>query len=307
MSAVRECFFSVIIPVYNRARELEVALSSVLEQNFKNMEIIVVDDGSDSDDPACVVESFNDSRIKLLRKLNGGGGAARNQGIMEAVGKYICFLDSDDKFVDGHLLRLKSLFLSYPEVVAYSQVVVNRGDGIEFLKPPRAIGENEEMSEYLLCDRGFVQTSTLAVPAWLAKKVKYDESLPYGQDTDFAIRLFSEGIKFVMLKTPGAVWNDTSAAGRVSNFSRSEARMEWLGRVRGNITKKACYGDMGWPVAKFLYREGKCLRALMYYLRAVAYRCYGPKLAAVVLLQIVLSDRSYRKLADFLARRGAKP
>src|SRR5271155_161031 len=91
-------FFSVIIPVYNRAELIRSALDSVLAQEFSDYELIVVDDGS-TDQTAQVIEQYaaeHSQRIISLRQSNSGPGAARNTGIARATGRYIAFLDSDD-------------------------------------------------------------------------------------------------------------------------------------------------------------------------------------------------------------------
>src|SRR5438876_870324 len=90
-------FFSVVIPVYNRADVLDGALRSVLAQTEQDFEIIVVDDGS-KDDPARVVGAFDDPRIRFHRQINRGGGAARNAGVDLAKGRFTAFLDSDDVY-----------------------------------------------------------------------------------------------------------------------------------------------------------------------------------------------------------------
>lgn len=86
--------FSVVIPAYNREKLIERTLSSVLDQTFKDYEIILVDDGS-SDRTIEIVKSISEN-IEIIQKSNGGVGSARNAGIREAKGEYIAFLDSDD-------------------------------------------------------------------------------------------------------------------------------------------------------------------------------------------------------------------
>ena len=95
-------FFSVIVPVFNRASVLGASLLSVLAQTCQDFEIIVIDDGS-SDNPRAVVESLNDPRIRFIRQENQGGGTARNTGINAAQGRFIAPLDSDDLFLPHHL------------------------------------------------------------------------------------------------------------------------------------------------------------------------------------------------------------
>ncbi|MBY3068206.1 glycosyltransferase family 2 protein [Rhizobium laguerreae] len=88
---------SVVIPAFNASRYIELTLRSAGRQTYRNLEIIVINDGS-TDDTAKVVEqvALDDSRIRLLSTLNWGVAAARNTGIQEAVGRYVAFLDADD-------------------------------------------------------------------------------------------------------------------------------------------------------------------------------------------------------------------
>ena len=121
-------FFSVVIPVYNRAHILGRALESVLAQSFGDFEVVVVDDGS-TDNPSTVVDSLWDDRIRYLRQDNRGGGAARNLGIDAAHGRFVAFLDSDDEFLPGHLAALKALLDGTDNTAAYARIVVDRGNG----------------------------------------------------------------------------------------------------------------------------------------------------------------------------------
>src|SRR3569833_481851 len=91
-----------------------------------------------------------------------------------------------------------------------------------FLKPPRAIGANVDMAEYLLCERGFVPTITLVVEREMAQRVRYHPKLLAADDTDFAIRLALEGCRFEMTAEPGAVWNDLADPSRSSAFNRAD-------------------------------------------------------------------------------------
>ncbi len=93
--------FSVIIPTYNRAALLNEALKSVMAQDFRDFEVIVVDDGSVDETPA-VLQRFGD-KVKCLRQQNRGPGASRNLGAGDAGGKYLAFLDSDDQFFSWSL------------------------------------------------------------------------------------------------------------------------------------------------------------------------------------------------------------
>lgn len=87
---------SVIIPVYNVEKYIRQCLESVINQTYKSLEIIVVNDGTKDDSMKIVEEYLFDKRIKVINKENGGISSARNKGIEEVTGDYIHFLDSDD-------------------------------------------------------------------------------------------------------------------------------------------------------------------------------------------------------------------
>lgn len=91
----RDPILSIIVPVYNVEKYIKKCIESLLIQTLNNIEIIVVNDGT-KDKSIEVVEKFNDSRIKIINKDNGGLSSARNVGINVAMGKYIAFVDSDD-------------------------------------------------------------------------------------------------------------------------------------------------------------------------------------------------------------------
>lgn len=88
---------SVVIPAFNSAETIPRSLDAVLRQSYRNIELVVVDDGS-TDDTASTVERYCalDDRVRLLRQENGGVGAARNTGLRVSTGKYVFFVDADD-------------------------------------------------------------------------------------------------------------------------------------------------------------------------------------------------------------------
>jgi glycosyltransferase involved in cell wall biosynthesis len=294
-------FFSIVIPVFNRASALKHAIESVRAQTFQDFEIVVVDDGS-TDDPKAVVENFADPRIRYFRQPNGGGGAARNRGIDEAEGLFVAFLDSDDVFLPHHLASMHALLQDTNRIVGYARVRVDRGDGRVFLKPPRAKQPDEDMASYLLCDRGFTPTITMTLPREAAARIRFHEKLRAAEDTDFAIRLTHAGYRFRMLEEPGAVWNDgfdpnRQSSGRNSGWDAEELD-SWLDAMRPIISPRAYHGGRGWAYAKQIVQK-RPLAALGLYLNAVARGCYRPSLAVVIFLQIFLGPTAYRRLADY--------
>ena len=105
---MNEVLFSVIMPAYNAEQYITESIESVLSQSYDNFEIVVINDGS-IDNTATVVSEIADKRIRLFNKDNGGVSNARNFGIEHSRGKFICFLDSDDLWMENHLEVLNNL------------------------------------------------------------------------------------------------------------------------------------------------------------------------------------------------------
>lgn len=112
--------FSVIIPLYNKEAEIARAIESVLNQDFRDWELLIVDDGS-TDRSAEVVKPYTrDSRVYYYHQENKGVSAARNLGARRARSKYICFLDADDAWASGVLGEFGSLIACWPGAAIYT-------------------------------------------------------------------------------------------------------------------------------------------------------------------------------------------
>lgn len=105
---------SVVIPLYNKEKQIERTLRSLQTQTYSDFEVIIIDDGS-TDNSVKEVEQFNDPRIRLIQQPNTGVSAARNRGIAEATGDFIALLDADDEWKPEYLGTQLSLTKKYPE------------------------------------------------------------------------------------------------------------------------------------------------------------------------------------------------
>lgn len=110
--------FSVIIPLYNKEREIEATIRSVLAQSYQPREIVVVNDGS-KDRSAEVVRGIDSPLIRLIDQPNAGECAARNRAIREATGDYVALIDADDQWEEGFLEEINSLINDYPDCGLY--------------------------------------------------------------------------------------------------------------------------------------------------------------------------------------------
>lgn len=110
--------FSVVIPLYNKEKDILNTLKSVSNQTFNNFEVLVIDDGS-TDRSVEVVKQVKDKRIKLITKKNEGVGPTRNFGVCNAQADYIVFLDADDYWYPNHLENLNTLINTFPDAKWY--------------------------------------------------------------------------------------------------------------------------------------------------------------------------------------------
>lgn len=182
---------SVIIPAYNRANLIGRSIDSVLNQAFKDFEVIVVDDGS-IDNTKSVVESFNDSRIKYIKnKRNIGAAVTRNIGIKNAKGKYIAFQDSDDEWLPEKLEKQIKDFENSPVSVgvSYTGYLLINNNKKKYIPLKKYKKRNGNIHKELL--RGnFVGTPTMLVKKGCFEKVgMFDENLDALEDWELAIRL----------------------------------------------------------------------------------------------------------------------
>lgn len=111
--------FSVIIPLYNKAAEVEATIRSVLAQTLQPVEIVVVDDGS-TDSSAAVVEAIGSPLVRLVRQSNAGECAARNRAMAEAVGDWFALVDADDWWEPHFLEEVADMIECWPHCGIYS-------------------------------------------------------------------------------------------------------------------------------------------------------------------------------------------
>lgn len=112
-------FFSVVIPLYNKERHIEDTLQSVLNQTFKDFEIIIVNDGS-TDDSLKKVETFKDERIRVFSHENRGASETRNFGIENAKAMHIALIDADDIWFPNHLEEHHKAICKFPDCALYT-------------------------------------------------------------------------------------------------------------------------------------------------------------------------------------------
>lgn len=139
---------SIIIPVYNGEKWLSNAINSAIEQSYKNIEIIIIDDGS-SDKSLSICKSFCfDKRVKVFTKKNGGQSSARNLGLLHSQGDYVMFLDCDDTLVNNACEVSVSALKSDTDFVLYGFNVYNKGFLLR-TPHPKILSYNGEYDKFM--------------------------------------------------------------------------------------------------------------------------------------------------------------
>jgi glycosyltransferase involved in cell wall biosynthesis len=182
-------FFTIITPTYNRAHFLASTIQSVLGQQFQDWEYIIVDDGS-TDDTKEVLKSYPDPRIRYVYQENQERSAARNRGIKEAKGKYICFLDSDDTFEPQHLSKLGIGISEKNEPVAFFATGINFFIEGEFQK--RSIIWDGIQHPILFVWENFLFPGQVCIHAKCFKEHWFPIQFSIWEDTHLWLRLLAQ-------------------------------------------------------------------------------------------------------------------
>ena len=208
---------SVIVPLYNKEQWVERCIRSIIDQTYKNIEILIINDGS-TDKSRDVVASIDDLRIKIFNKKNGGVSSARNLGIEIAKGKYIAFIDADDEWNSRHLEVMIEGFQKFDDIVLvcddYVEVCSDHIDNLSRRNLPFPIDTDEIqyhlIEDYLrtLKDSYFLLSgSSVLVKSSVIKKNKlqFPEQLIVGEDINYWLQLLQFG-NFVFCDYLGLIY-----------------------------------------------------------------------------------------------------
>ena len=203
---------SIVIPVYNLEKYLEKCLNSVINQTYRNLEIILLDDGScDKSLEICKGFESKDKRVKVFSHSNRGVSYTRNRGIGISAGEYLMFVDGDD--------YLKPLWVeNYVKAAEKSNADVVIG-GLTFLleteemiqKKPLVLGEFSKNLWNCICTKnneiyGYVPNKLYRTEFIKSKCVLFDETMKAQEDLDFALSAYNAGEKFILIDECGYIY-----------------------------------------------------------------------------------------------------
>lgn len=226
--------FSVVVAVYNKESYIRATLESVLKQTFRDLELVVYNDGS-TDNSKSIINSINDNRIRYYEGANKGAGAARNTALSKAKGELIALLDADDIWRPDHLEVLDQAIRHYPDQRVFATDSILLQDQFQFVRTYSGGPYREttvlDFFEASLVD-SVVNSSTLAVyPEVLDKVGVYNPDIKSGQDTDLWIRI---GLEYQVVFIPKVTvhivrdWSSLSRSSKSLDDKPNFAKYEYL-------------------------------------------------------------------------------
>ena len=207
---------SVILPVFNEEMLIERCIDSILKQTYKNLELIIVNDGS-TDGTLEKIKNYNDNRIKIYSQKNQGAGQARNKGLEEATGDFICFVDSDDT-INKNFLEIMSKLLKEKQAQIVACSYSRNTHKIYELKKQKAFKYLIELPEKIpmsVCGKLFRKETI--------KEIYFDKSNHF-EDIKFAIEAFSKSDKAVYIEEK--LYNYIRRKDSRSSYFKSNDRMK---------------------------------------------------------------------------------
>lgn len=187
---------SIIVPMYNSEKYIERCVKSLISQSYKNIEIVLVDDGSkDKTIEILKIYKDKDSRIKLYKKKNRGASSARNYGLEKCTGDYILFVDADD-YIDSNMIRdMVSMINITTNTMVFSGNDEIYTDKIEYrnlfidIKDKTNISKNIVMREIANGRAGLICCKLIPKSVVDKFNIRFDESIKMSEDQLFFLEL----------------------------------------------------------------------------------------------------------------------
>jgi glycosyltransferase involved in cell wall biosynthesis len=209
---------SVIITTYNRDEFLEDAINSVVNQTYKNIEILVIDDGSSRKYAEAICNKFEN--CKYFYKVNGGISSARNFGTQNATGDFIAFLDDDDLFMPEKIEKQIAILTNNLDVdcVHSSAAIIDENGIVTGETIGAAVNKANSRSGYVFWNalgNWCIKSPTPLFRKKVFDKLQFDEQLVVGEDLDFYQRMFYF-YKIYYINEPLSYYRDCNSISRLS-------------------------------------------------------------------------------------------
>ncbi|MFD1614189.1 glycosyltransferase family 2 protein [Gelatiniphilus marinus] len=225
-------FFSVIIPLFNKEAFIEATLKSVIEQSFKDFEVIVVNDGS-TDSSLKRAQLVQDDRIAIITIANSGLSVARNTGIKNANASNITFIDADDLWLKHHLEQLHDLIHLYPNMGLYATGYTLQKSNTKFHRahfndlPENFVGVVPNFFKHSL-QHCIAWVGSICIPKHVFDTIgNFDPEIYSEQDTDLYIRIALKYDIALDNSSVSAIYNRTMDD-NMSNFTQKKKIPKFL-------------------------------------------------------------------------------
>lgn len=265
--------FSIVIPTYNASRKIQNLITSLNKQTHEEFEVIIIDDCSDDFNDLLKYITENLKRKHIIRQLDThkNGSAARNLGINLSSLDYVAFADADDHWDSQKLEHISKHIEQHNNIdFIYHKLKLKKESGGEFEYPARGIKKNEDILEYLFCEDGLIQTSSIVCRrAALGESIRFNESLNRHQDWDFVLNIYKSGFKFEYIERALGTWNIAYSLGSKRRDFHTNS-INWLNDNKKSFTDRAQVGfNIGVLIPRLII-ERKHLSATTLYLKSFA-------------------------------------
>jgi len=235
--------FSIIIPVYNGEKYIKRCLDSLKNQTYKNIEIIVIDDGSTDNTKKIIAKvAIDDSRIKYYYKENNGVSAARNFGIEKASGDYITFVDADDYISEDYCeYAHKTLVDNNLDVIVMNYYYTydnKRTIGI------KEFDSNSFVSSLFSSDGIMGYVFNKFYKKNIIKSVRFDESIKIYEDLLFNVYLSNSVKRFTIVEAPLYYYIQNPNSVMHTKFSKDKTRFEAYKKIISFMIEKKYTNNM---------------------------------------------------------------
>lgn len=245
---------SVIVPIYNVEKYIGKCILSIIEQTYKNIEIILVDDGS-LDDSGNIADEYatRDNRIKVLHKTNAGVSAARNSGLDAATGDFVCFSDGDDYVMPNYVEHLLKLCLTYHADVAYTVDMYTTFHNEHIANNQVKVITPEDATENILCYKVPIGVySKLFNREFLVKNnIRFLEDVYIGEGFNFNTACFQRANKVVMSNERIYFYRRDNEASAMTKFKAAKCQMalKAIDIIKENLVLKSARIENAWTFA----------------------------------------------------------
>lgn len=245
---------SVIVPIYNVEKYIGKCILSIIEQTYKNIEIILVDDGS-LDDSGNIADEYatRDNRIKVLHKTNAGVSAARNSGLDAATGDFVCFSDGDDYVMPNYVEHLLKLCLTYHADVAYTVDMYTTFHNEHIANNQVKVITPEDATENILCYKVPIGVySKLFNREFLVKNnIHFLEDVYIGEGFNFNTACFQRANKVVMSNERIYFYRRDNEASAMTKFKAAKCQMalKAIDIIKENLVLKSARIENAWTFA----------------------------------------------------------